>query len=106
MVFAGLLVALWVWKCTMMVVFQNKIIYMPGLPPNARREEIADYSGYCGSIGWKAYSTQAADGTRLALCVASVGGEVSEVAKNEAIPLYILYFQGGQLKRPWYPAEG
>jgi hypothetical protein len=27
----------------MMIVFQNKIIYMPGLPPNARKETIADY---------------------------------------------------------------
>jgi len=41
-VFVDLLGALWAWTCMMMVVFQNKIIYMPGIPLNARRERIAD----------------------------------------------------------------
>jgi hypothetical protein len=52
-VFGGLVVALWTWKCFMMVVFQNKIIYMPGLPPNARRERIEDYKNQCGGIEWR-----------------------------------------------------
>lgn len=52
-VFGGLVVALWTWKCLMMVIFQNKIIYMPGLPPNARGERIEDYKNQCGGVGWK-----------------------------------------------------
>jgi uncharacterized protein len=40
----------------MMVVFQNKIIYMPGLPPNARRERIEDYKNQCGGIQWREVS--------------------------------------------------
>ncbi|OAA56073.1 hypothetical protein ISF_07671 [Cordyceps fumosorosea ARSEF 2679] len=37
-----LFIALWCWKCTMLVVFQNTIIYNPFLPPDARRLEIAE----------------------------------------------------------------
>jgi hypothetical protein len=55
-VFGGLTIALWTWKCFMMVVFQNKIIYMPGLPPNARRERIEDYKNQCGGIQWREVS--------------------------------------------------
>lgn len=40
----------------MMVVFQNKIIYMPGLPPNARGERIEDYKNQCGGIQWREVS--------------------------------------------------
>lgn len=71
-VFAGLVVALWTWKCLMMVIFQNKIIYMPGLPPNARRERIEDYKNQCVGIQWREERTTAADGTQISLCVASV----------------------------------
>lgn len=31
--FVGLGCTLWTWKCAMMILFQNKIIYMPGVPP-------------------------------------------------------------------------
>jgi hypothetical protein len=90
-VFGGLLVALWTWKCFMMVLFQNKIIYMPGLPPSARRETIADYSSQCGGIQWREEKTTSQDGTRIHLCVASVdSGPVGETMKR----VYILYFQG------------
>uniref|UniRef100_L2G8G3 Alpha beta superfamily n=1 Tax=Colletotrichum fructicola (strain Nara gc5) TaxID=1213859 RepID=L2G8G3_COLFN len=51
--FTGLLLALWTWKCFMMVVFQNKIIYMPGLPPTARRERIEDYEKQCWGVRWE-----------------------------------------------------
>ena len=106
-VFSGLLVALWVWKCIMMVVFQNKIIYMPSMPPNARWEQIADYASRCGGIQWTEERTKAADGTDLALAVTTVpvpGAErnpESEIRRlggdgHTALPphIYILYFQG------------
>lgn len=71
-VFSGLVIVLWTWKCFMMVVFQNKIIYMPGLPPNARRENVADYKNQCSGIQWQEERIKSADGTRISLCVASV----------------------------------
>lgn len=98
LMFVGLLGALWVWKCTMMVVFQNKIIYTPGLPPNARRETIADYESECYGIRWREERIRAADGTKLALCV-SEGSEHRQTSAPtptgaRRIPVYILYFQG------------
>ncbi|TVY54294.1 Monoacylglycerol lipase ABHD12, partial [Lachnellula suecica] len=90
LVFSGLLLALWTWKCLMMVVFQNKIIYMPGLPPNARREKIDDYRRQCGGVEWREEKIRSLDGTLISLCVASVdGGEVDEGLRR----VYVLYFQ-------------
>ena len=100
-VFTGLLAALWVFKCTMMVVFQNKIIYMPGLPPNARHERIEDYASECGGVQWHEKRTSAADGTELGLAVASLdsagrrtSSSISLGAGMPAQHLYILYLQG------------
>jgi uncharacterized protein len=98
-VFVGLLGALWVWKCTMMVLFQNKIIYMPGLPPNARKQTIEEYAGQCGGVQWEERRIRATDGTDLALCIATVsssGGHelVSGDQSGAEVPVYILYFQG------------
>ncbi|RNJ57679.1 hypothetical protein D7B24_005761 [Verticillium nonalfalfae] len=101
LMFVGLLGSLWIWKCMMMVVFQNKIIYMPGLPPNARRERIEDYARQCGGISWQARRIRAADGTDLAVCMTSVecdgskaGASSLAAGRGLATPVYILYFQG------------
>lgn len=100
--FTGLLGALWLWKCLMLVVFQNKIIYMPGMPPNARRETIADYASQCGGVQWEVRRTRAFDGIDLALAVASVSSQ-SRTGRSEILSgekggkdghVYILYFQG------------
>lgn len=91
--FVGFFVTLWVYKCCMMVLFQNKIIYMPGLPPGARQEKIEDYQKQCGSIGWEEKHIGSLDGTDLALCIsASSANERSEIAGTKHI--IILYFQG------------
>ncbi|KAF9875751.1 hypothetical protein CkaCkLH20_06683 [Colletotrichum karsti] len=105
LVFCGLLGALWAWKCLMMVVFQNKIIYMPGLPPNARRERIEDYAKQCGEVRWEEKRVQAVDGTDLALCVASVTSTGDESTTSPdgflAVPsIYVLYFQGNASSLP------
>ena len=91
-VFAGLVVALWTWKCFMMVIFQNKIIYMPGIPPNARREKIEDYKNQCGGIQWREEKTRSLDGTPISLCVASVESDLVKMGPSQTV--YILYFQG------------
>ncbi|KAK4033454.1 protein bem46 [Parachaetomium inaequale] len=105
-VFTGLLVGLWIWKCLMMVVFQNKIIYMPGLPPTSRRERIADWASMCGGIQWTEERTVAADGTKLALAVTTVplpkGRQSAAAAPDEpaAAHVYVLYFQGNASSIP------
>lgn len=91
----------------MMVVFQNKIIYMPGMPPGARREKIDDYRKLCRGIEWREERIVSADNTKLVLCVADVvtgrgsgqstiaGGSDSKSRIEEApVPVYVLYFQG------------
>lgn len=83
----------------MMVVFQNKIIYMPGLPPSSRRERIADWASMCGGVQWTEERTAAADGTELALVVTTVPlpkGRRPAAAATEpaAAHVYVLYFQG------------
>ena len=103
MIFTGLLGALWLWKCMMMVVFQNKIIYMPGMPPNSRRETVADYASHCWGIRWREGRMRSTDGTDLAIAVAHVlQGEKSDskvptAESGRQTPkghVYILYFQG------------
>jgi uncharacterized protein len=76
----------------MMVLFQNKIIYMPGLPPNARRETIADYKSQCGGIAWREERIKSGDGTKITLCLASV--ENGRHESGDTLRIYILYFQG------------
>ena len=76
----------------MMILFQNKIIYMPGLPPNARKEKIENYQNQCGGIQWRHESAISEDGTRISLCVASVDSCLD--TSSQAKTVYILYFQG------------
>ncbi|KAH9216260.1 Alpha/Beta hydrolase protein [Leptodontidium sp. 2 PMI_412] len=95
-VFGGLVIALWTWKCCMMVIFQNKIIYMPGLPPNARRETIAEYRNQCSGIEWREVRIKPMDGTKISLCVASVNN--IDVCDTRIV--YILYFQGNASSIP------
>lgn len=81
----------------MMVLFQNMIIYMPGLPPNARRETVEAYKNQCSGIQWREESTQAKDGTQISLCVASVSNGISTHPRKT---IYIVYFQGNASSIP------
>jgi hypothetical protein len=94
LVFSGLVLALWTWKCVMMVLFQNKIIYMPGLPPNARREKISDYLNQCRGITWREEKIVTADRTQIALAVARIQGVTNKLEPKNSFPIYIVYFQG------------
>lgn len=76
----------------MMVLFQNKIIYMPFLPPNARSDTIDNYDSYCGGVKWKEEHIRSADGTDIALVVTEIGSEKEEGAS--AKEKVVLYFQG------------
>lgn len=89
LIFLSLGVGLWTWKCCMMVLFQNKIIYMPGLPPNARRERIASYAKQTLGVAWREVRIKSSDSTEIALCVAATKSQI-----RPASPVYILYFQG------------
>lgn len=94
-VFTGLLASLWVYKCCMMVIFQNKIIYMPSISPYSRSEKIETYRHQCHPVEWREHCIAAPDGTKISLVVSSMA-LTSEVNMRATSPkrVVILYFQG------------
>lgn len=92
LVFVGLVLALWAYKCLMMVMFQDKIIYMPSVPPFSRRETIATYQKSCGNVRWREEELKSSDGTRLALCITEHSRANNSTSTSQRV--IILYFQG------------
>ena len=86
---------LWTYKCFMLVLFQNKIIYMPSVPPFSRSEKIEDYAAHCRSVRWQEKRIKSADGVEIALAVAGIHGSKGE-SNPEIAPKHvaIIYFQG------------
>ena len=74
----------------MMIVFQNKIIYMPSVPPFSRREKVADYERLCRPVVWRQEKIRSLDGTSLGLCI----GKTSGPALSKSMDIVMLYFQG------------
>lgn len=93
LILTGLFVALWTWKCTMLVLFQNAIIYNPFMPPNARSMRIEEFARQCGGVQWREERIRSLDGTEIALCVSQHPQGVTAGASS-AREVYILYFQG------------
>ncbi len=91
-VFAGLVFSLWFYKCCIMILFQNKIIYMPSIPPFSRSEKLADYARPCLPVVWREEKLKTADGVELSLCIASTGSHGSTRPHERHV--IILYFQG------------
>ncbi|CAG7928313.1 unnamed protein product [Penicillium olsonii] len=68
LMFVGLLVGLWTWKCFWIIVLQNKLLYLTWLPPFTRSEVIADYPNECKPVRWRERQIRSLDGTKLAVC--------------------------------------
>lgn len=90
-VFGGLLVTLWTYKCLMMIIFQNKIIYMPFVPPFSRSEKVSDYAAQCRPVVWKEHVVKASDGVAIKLLE---GTAEMPGSSNRASHVVALYFQG------------
>ena len=93
-VFGGLFITLWTYKCIMMIVFQNKIIYMPGVPPFARSEKVSDYANQCRPVEWQEHVIKAADGTIIKLLAGSIP------KKDTRKDVIVLYLQGNAASTP------
>lgn len=103
-VYIGLVLTLWFYKCLMMVVFQNKIIYMPSIPPFSRSEQIEEYETICRPVRWTEKRIRSLDGTRITLCVgekdAKAGNrqwradEDMKIQNRARKRVVVLYFQG------------
>ncbi|KAH8700558.1 Alpha/Beta hydrolase protein [Talaromyces proteolyticus] len=98
--FVGLVVTLWTYKSFMMVLFQNKIIYMRNLPPLSRQEKVESYTNQCHPVRWIERQTRASDGTLLAVLQGAVDlKRHTEIGKDEE-HLVVLYFQGNASSMP------
>lgn len=91
-IFVGLLVTLWTYKCLMMVLFQNKIIYMPSIPPFSRSEKIRDYAADSSPVVWEEKRIKSLDGTPIALCIGQLPSP--REGRSPSRHVAILYFQG------------
>lgn len=84
LVFAQLLLSLWAYKvchkqarlnmvqCLMMIIFQNKLIYLPYIPYGARKETIQDYIPQLLGFNWATLEIKTRDGERLTTCTAEI----------------------------------
>ncbi|KAJ5843997.1 uncharacterized protein N7525_001738 [Penicillium rubens] len=68
LMFIGLLLGLWTWKCFWIIVMQNKLLYLSWLPPFTRSETISDYRAECRPVQWEEKQIRSLDGTKLAVC--------------------------------------
>jgi uncharacterized protein len=89
-VFTGLVLTLWTYKCMMMIIFQNKIIYMPGVPLGARDERIEDYTKQCRPVVWNKEILETSDRKKIAVAVANSEPDGEEINAH----VIVLYFQG------------
>jgi uncharacterized protein len=83
----------------MMVVFQNKIIYMPSVPPFSRSEKVAEYANQCKPVVWLEHDLKSADGTAIKLLEGSITTE-GFPHRLKGKRLVVLYFQGNASSPP------
>lgn len=80
----------------MLVLFQDKIIYMPSMPPLSRYEGIEDYAKECRGMKWDEVRFKSLDDTRLAMCLGSTSilDNKSVAGKGRVKRIVVLYLQG------------
>ena len=59
-------------QCIMMIIFQNKLIYLPYIPYGARKETIQDYTPQLLGLDWTTSEVRTRDGKKLSTCVAEI----------------------------------
>ncbi|KAF2139825.1 uncharacterized protein K452DRAFT_210419, partial [Aplosporella prunicola CBS 121167] len=95
-------VGLWSYKILMTIVFQEKLIYLPYLPPFARSEKIDEYAKECKPVEWEEKRIRSLDGTRISLCVGRIpqgtphGDDVNQNRRH----VVLVYFQGNGASLP------
>jgi pimeloyl-ACP methyl ester carboxylesterase len=99
-VFIGLLLSLWTYKCAMMVVFQNKIIYMPSVPPFSRSEKVETYARSCMPAEWTKHELRSLDGTRIVAAVGKLPRSSPAERRPASQRKVIVYFQGNASSLP------
>ena len=91
LVFANILLALWAYKvrfvfsdnrrmrlnfgwaqCMMLIILQNKLIYLPYIPSGARQETIEQYRPQLLGLDWTTTEVRTRDSKKLLACVAEI----------------------------------
>ncbi|KAF8630058.1 hypothetical protein AX17_005503 [Amanita inopinata Kibby_2008] len=87
----GLPIALWSYKCLMMIFFQRKIIYMPYIPLGARQEELTTHvpPSLLQGIDCEQVSVQSEKGVTLSGILIQPAN-----SKREDPDTLLVYFQG------------
>ncbi len=93
-VFTGLTLTLWAYKCLMIVIFQNKIIYMPGIPPFSRSEKLEDYSNRCRPVIWQERTITTTDRVNIKVLIGDLPYENSATPNGRERHVITVYFQG------------
>ena len=83
----------------MMVAFQNKIIYMPSVPPFSRAEKVADYASQLKPVKWNEHDLKAADGVALKILEGSIQRDETPASVIRR-PIAVVYFQGNASSLP------
>lgn len=74
----------------MIIIFQDKLMYMSWMPPFNRSEKLEDYTKECRGVDWEENQIQSLDRTKLAVCVGRF--PAADVVKTKEV--VICYFQG------------
>ncbi|KAJ5156880.1 hypothetical protein N7492_009683 [Penicillium capsulatum] len=97
-IFIGLLLGLWTWKCFWIILMQNKLLYLSWLPPFSRSDAVSEYVSECKPIQWREAQIRSLDGTSLAICEAwapaSQQGTSPVDRQQKRKTVVICYFQG------------
>ncbi|KAJ5260560.1 hypothetical protein N7478_012165 [Penicillium angulare] len=96
-IFIGLLLSLWTWKCFWIIAMQNKLLYLSWLPPFSRSDTISEYERACKPVEWKEKQIRSLDGTKLAICEGNIPikSDKNELELKQPKKLVaICYFQG------------
>lgn len=90
----------------MMVLFQDKIIYMPNMPPFSRSEKFDDYAMECRPVAWEEKHIKSFDGTRIVLCIGTIpkmdvhSEDSGKRGQRRGRDVIICYFQGNGSSTP------
>lgn len=84
----------------MMIIFQNKIIYMPGMPPFSRSEKVEDYANACKPVLWTEHAIESGDETQLKMLEGKISTSNSATGDITGRNVVVIYFQGNASSLP------
>ncbi|THH06662.1 hypothetical protein EW145_g3935 [Phellinidium pouzarii] len=94
-VLIGLPLALWTYKCLVMVALQRKIIYMGYIPPGTRSEKLEGITLRSGDLSYEEIQISSANGVKLSALI--MGGK--NLTRPDCVMVYLQGNAGNPLHR-------